>query len=281
MNKTQLLLIIGSILLAVLLFAFGSRRAPISKQDAQSVKAAPAATIDFGHLVRNLKENKLSPTQKDSAELIESKLSDALTPQNALVYQELAQFWEKTGYLEVAAHYYQQRATADSTENNWTIASNKLLDAFRISGDSTMHQYLLDKAIHAHNRTIAFDTSKLEPKIGLATCYIEGDPSNQRGQLMQGVLMLVGITKKDSLNIPANLLLGEWGIISNQYDKAENRLNIVTTHDPENPKGHYFLAQLYLLQDKKEKAKEALKECKKWTKNPTFADELEKIIQNI
>ncbi len=278
------MLIFVSLLLILGLFFFGQRtntQNQPSMKDAQTMSSSPkAASIDFERLSINLQQ-KLDSLQKDSLQLLTTVWKESQTPNDKVsALNNLAYYWERLGYVEMAANYYQKSAQVDSIAKNWKRAGDKLGLAFRIAGDSSLRSYFLENAISAYQNAKQLDTANLETQIDLASCYIDGYP-NQPNLLMQGVMSLLDISRKDSLNIRANLILGRMSIVSGQYDKALNRLNIVTTHDPSNEEGFYYLGELYAVQGEKEKAKEAFNKCKKLTKNPTFAKDLDRIIQSL
>ncbi|MFK7907477.1 MAG: tetratricopeptide repeat protein [Chitinophagales bacterium] len=287
MDKKQLLLVGMGISLILLLYFGGSRKssaiegtdavvADTLQQDEMLVQ------INFEKLANNLKK-KIDSVQQDSIVLLETKMEaykDSSNVSKASVYKELAKVWEKAQYIELASYYFQQAAKLDSVESRWKEAGEKLAFAFRVSGDSSMRAYLTESTLDAYNNASAFDTSNLDYQIELAATYIDGY-GNQGQQVMKGVFMLRDITIKDSTNIKANLLLGQMAIVSAQYDKAVARLQIVISKNPSNAQAYYYLAEAYIGLGQKEKAIEAYKDCKKWVKNPTFADQLDKYIEDL
>ena len=289
--KKQVSLIAFCILASFLLYFFGVRIAPktdAKNDDAPNAKMmetkqgenAPATTINFEQLTTNLK-NKLSADTKDSLQVLEKKLTAATTEsQRVDILEKLAQKWEAARYVEVSSYYYKQVAEADSSSKNWETAANKMGMAFRIADDSTMRVFLLENAISAYQTALAFDTSNMEVKTNLAACYLEGYP-NEPSQIMQGVFMLRDVTAVDSINVPANFMLGRMAIVSGQFDKAIQRFERVVRQEPTNAEAYYLLADSYLAVGQKEKAIEALKNCKKLIKNPTFATEIDKYINKI
>ncbi|MEZ4885787.1 MAG: tetratricopeptide repeat protein [Chitinophagales bacterium] len=287
MDKKQLFLVGTGILLVCLLYFGGNRKASTSNasnniaEDTQQ-KEQSLAQINFDQLSDNLKK-KITPEQKDSIELLEVKMEthkDSSNQMRAEIYKELGDSWEKAQYIELASYYFQQAAKLDSIESRWKEAGEKLAFAFRISGDSSMRAYLVENTVAAYNNAVVFDSTNLDYQIELASTYIDGY-GNQGQQVMKGIFMLRDITLKDSTNAKANLLLGQMAIVSAQYDKAVARLQIVIQKEPTNAQAYYYLAEAYLGLDEKEKAIEAYKDCKKWVKNPTFADQLDKYIEKL
>ncbi len=290
MNKSQLLLVVASIIVVVLLFVFGDRKIPpkvAASQQApmaqgQQVNAAPPkiVNIDFEQLVTRLK-SKLSKEKQDSIQLLENNLATATDKNSKIkVLGQLAKQWKQARYIEVASYFYKQIAQLDSTKTNWRQAGQELSQAFALSSDTTMRQFLLQNAIAAHQNTLLFDSTDIDTQIDLASCYIDG-AGNQTKMVMDGVFMLRDVVAVDSLNGRANLILGRMAIVSGQFDKAVQRLQLVTQNNPANSEGYFYLGEAYLAQGNKEKAIEALKECKKLIKNPTFAAEIDTYINQI
>lgn len=287
LNRNQLLLVLGAVILIGLLYFGGNRTSPLSETSNETTqldtsKQQVKLQINFDKLANNLKQ-KITPELRDSIELLESKLEDlqsSTTITHADAYHELGVLWEKAQYIELASYYFQQSAKKDSTESRWGKAGEKLAFAFRISSDSSMRVYLVESTLEALNNASAFDTSNLDYQIELAATYIDGY-GNQGQQVMKGVFMLRDITEQDSTNAKANLLLGQMAIVSAQFDKAVARFKRVIRKEPQNVQAHYYLGEAYLALDQKEKAIEAYKDCKKWVKNPTFANQLNKLIDKL
>ncbi|MGB1241067.1 MAG: tetratricopeptide repeat protein [Chitinophagales bacterium] len=287
MDKKQLLLVGMGITFILLLYFGGNRKSSALEGKGEVAtdtlkKEEKLAQINFEKLANNLKK-KIDSVQRDSIVLLETKMNaykDSSNVSKASVYEELGEVWEKAQYIELASYYFQQAAILDSVESRWKKAGEKLAFGFRVSGDSSMRAYLTESTLEAYNNASAFDTSNLDYQIELAATYIDGY-GDQGQQVMKGVFMLRDITIKDSTNIKANLLLGQMAIVSAQYDKAVARLQIVISKDPSNAQAYYYLAEAYIGLGQKEKAIEAYKDCKKWVKNPTFADQLDKYIEDL
>ena len=98
---------------------------------------------------------------------------------------------------------------------------------------------------------------------------------------MQGVSILLEIVRKDSANIDALLMLGRFGIISGQFDKAIARLEKILYLRPQNSEALLLLAEAYNGQGNKTKAIEMLERCKKTVNDPAAKKEIENYIQSI
>lgn len=276
--KNQLLVVVSGIALVIALY-FGGRRHKIVEPKADE-PSSTSIQVDFDRLTNNLKE-KIDSLQRDSIQLLEAKLTKAITDSTKIeLLQQLAQQWQNARYVEVAAYFHQKIAKIDSTQKRWEQAAHQLAMAFRVANDTTFRSFLLTNAIDAYNTALGFEPENTDLKLNLATCYVEGY-MNQPEKLMKGIFMLREITEQDSTNVPANLVLGRMAIVSGQFERAIQRFQTIIELDPQNVEAYYYLGEAFFGIGDKEKAIDALKECKKLVKNPTFAKELEEYIQKI
>ena len=99
--------------------------------------------------------------------------------------------------------------------------------------------------------------------------------------MRKGVSILLEIVRKDSNNVDAQLMLGRFGLISGQTDKAIARFEKILYLQPQNSEALFLLAEAYDSQGNKEKALELLEKCKKTVKDPKAKKEIEDFIENI
>jgi cytochrome c-type biogenesis protein CcmH/NrfG len=111
--------------------------------------------------------------------------------------------------------------------------------------------------------------------MALAASYIEGT-----GETMQGVQLLLGVTREKPNNIQANLMLGRLSIQSGQFDKALGRFETVLKQEPENTEALYFLAETYKGKGNKEKAIELFEKCKKVVNKPQFSKDIDAYVNS-
>lgn len=297
LNRQQGILVGFGALALLLLFCFGEQRKPFdpnapstampagrqgqTAQTPQTPIPRHIPDIDMTKLIENIKK-KLSNNQRAQMEQAEKKAQDttANITTRTKALEALATEWDQARYPEVSAYYYQRIAQNDSSAQRWLQAADRLSIAFKIADDTSMQQYMLDQAVKAYQKTIAIDSTQTEARIGLASLYIDGY-ADQTNMVMQGVFMLRDVVAKDSTNINANLVLARAAITSGQYDKAIDRLQRLIKQYPDNSEAYYYLGEAYSAVGEKENAINALKECKKRTKNPTFVRELDNIINKL
>lgn len=289
MNRNQLFFTLACLVLLFGLYFLGTRNLAPDKQNTAAMPGAnrdgaattqvAAPTIDMAQLVETLK-SKIPANNKQRISQLEEQLKTTDKTQQAKLYSQLANEWEKARYIEISAYFAQKVAQTDSTKENWQKAADKITIASTISNDSTLRGYLLSSMISAYEHVQAFEPQNLDTQVKLATAYIEGaetDPS----QVMKGVMMLREVVHKDTTHVDANLVLGRMAVVSNQLDKAIPRLNYVIQLDPSNAEAYYYLGEAYAKKGEKDNAIKALEKCKSLTKNATFAREIQSFINSL
>jgi tetratricopeptide (TPR) repeat protein len=298
--RNQLLLVVAALCLTIGLFYFGSRKTPTNAsqqangEGGETAGMPPMAAamankpfspdsmlkvadqLNFEGIIEHVTK-RLTPGQRDTLK----RLNTQNQPNSATGWQNIANQWQNWMYPEISAYYLLRAAKTDTTKtNNWLAAGKALHDAMGITTDSLVFNFYLANAVNAYQKVLATNPADTAAKTGLALCYIEGF-SEQSQQVMSCVFMLRDIVKQDSTNIKAQLALARMAMVSGQFDKAAARLQTITTMAPNNPQGWYLTADAQIALGNKQKAVEALENCKKLIKNPTFVAEIDKQIQSI
>ena len=284
MLKEQYILIFAAIVLAGALYFFGNRKAPpkpvVMPANISKMPDSEVVKVDFDKIIESVLP-KIDESQRTVIEQLNKQKSEADDKKEQVrLLNQLAQKWEEAKYIEIAAIQYQKLAKIDSTEENWLKAADQLEFSFRMAKDSTVRVYLLQNAIDAYAKSYEFDTTNLDVKTKWGACIVDGYPA-QVNKVMQGIQMLLDVTRKNPKHLDAQLVLARKALDSGQYPKALERLNLIIEEDSENSEAYYYMGETYLAMGNKEKAIEAFKNCKKFTKNATFVEELEKYIQEI
>jgi tetratricopeptide (TPR) repeat protein len=231
----QSLLVLCSIVLAVVLMML--RRTHEQK-----------TAIDV--LIENGKES-LSSEELDRIEGLEDefKRSEAVESLRALKRE-----WQKADNQQIEAFYAFRIANEDSTFSSWKEAGLLLDSASRSpAGELNLQDYFLRCAIDCLEQAQALDQSDTETKIALAGLYADG-----QGAVMRGVMLLREVLASDSLNVHANLKLGELSMVSGQYENAIARFLKVTSADTGNTHAWVGLGQAYVAAGNEPRAIEAL-----------------------
>jgi tetratricopeptide (TPR) repeat protein len=163
----------------------------------------------------------------------------------------------------------------ENTEKSLTFAGNLLTLQMANTPEADIKEWQANEAIECFNKALELNPKNLDTKIALASCYIDGT-----GEIMKGVGSLKEVTALDSMNAPANLLLGKLSVQSGQHEKAIKRLNVVLSQDSKNTEALYFLAETHKNMGNKEKAIEIFNQCKEIVNNPDFSAEIDNYIRS-
>lgn len=271
-NRTQWIAIASCtiILLGIYLFADTKKietekpAGPMAARDAQK----PAAQdFDWDGYLKKVKANIGS----DTLNLISGLEKE---PSEANL-KALIDLYHKRGE-SVSEAYYTLELAKLKKDGKLSARAGELFGATAgISNDEALHQYLADKSVESFKSAMALD-SNTENRLKLATAYMD-----QGTAPMQGVGILLDVVAKDSNNTDAQMLLGKFGLVSHQYDKAIVRLEKVVSLRPKNYDALFLLAEAYRGKGDKEKAIQILERCLKMVDKPELKKEIEQYIKSI
>lgn len=206
-----------------------------------------------------------------SAEKGIAALSDSAAM--APLFTSLAKIWQEHKQLPVAAYYYATAAKLENSEKNLNFAGQFFLGLMHDAGSASVQVWEAQQAVACLKRSLELDPGNDTTKMALAAGYIEGT-----GETMQGVQLLLGITREKPDNVPANLMLGRLSIQSGQFDKALGRFETVLKQEPKNTEALYFLAEAYKGKGNKQKAIELFEKCKAIVNKPEFSKDIDNYI---
>ncbi len=202
-----------------------------------------------------------------------SAISDS--SQMAPLFINLAKLWQEHKQLPVAANYYALAAKLDNSEKSLNFAGQLFLDLMHETDAAGVQIWEAQQAVSCFQQSLQVKPDDDTVKMALAAAYIEGT-----GETMQGVQLLLGITREKPDNIPANIMLGRLSVQSGQFDKAIGRFETVLKQEPKNTEALYFLAETYKGKGDKQKAIELFEECKKVVNKPEFSRDIDQYINS-
>ncbi len=263
MKRNHYLLISFIVLSATAAYLF----LPTYQQGAKAAKPEAAATephidFDFSGYLKKVNTSFTTDTQSLLAVWQQQSNFDALTT-----------FYHQKGE-SVAEAYYTLESAKEATA--YTRAGSLFQATAAISNSPEMSAYLIDKAVYAYQKAFELDTTNVDIKMQLASAYIE-----QGSGPMQGITMLLDIVAKDPANADAQLLLGKFAMMSNQFEKAVERLEKVLSLRPQSNDALFLLAVAYQNMGNKNKAIELLEKCKNNEKSTELKQEIEKYIRQV
>jgi tetratricopeptide (TPR) repeat protein len=271
-NKTQISLIVGSIVVVVLLL-FANTKLP-EKENASPMTSDHAGekNANINTLVENAK-NGLSADQKQNIEKLEAGLKSTSNQQKA--FENMIRLWDSLRQPMVAAYYVEQAAIKSSTEVNWKQAGDRYYAATRFVSEAD-RPVLFNKALECFQKTVDINPNNVEAKVSLASCYVEGttDP-------MKGIGMLRDIEKTDSNNVNLQLSFAFFSEKSGQWDRAIARFKKVLKIKPEFIEAYLHLADAYEQKGDKPKAIESLEKYITLTDDVTIKTEVQNYIDKL
>ncbi len=282
MKKQQLILLGAGLFIFASLLFFGTTVAKKDPIDPKS--AAKAATTPVFSIEKYIEaaKAKLPVTQLNYVNQLENSISRGdVKEQQIKVYDRLATFWDDSVHQhEIHNFYTSQSAKLVNSEKNLTFAAQLMLNDLRNESDLAKRGWKGEQAVELFEKAIALNPDSEDLKIGLGSCYVfgkgmAGDPQ----ETMKGIQQLLQVVRKDSLNMKAQLVLGIGGVISNQYDKAIDRLNTVIKNQPENLEAISWLADAYAGKGDKQNALKWYEISKRMVNNPAYTKEVNERIK--
>jgi tetratricopeptide (TPR) repeat protein len=270
-NKTQIAVISGSVVLIVLLL-FANTKPPAKEVPAGTSEHASHSGSEINDMVATAKA-ALSPSQRKSFENLEAALNTSADKK--LAYERIIDQWDSIRQPAIAAYYMEQAAKASSSAKNWFEAGNRYYAATRFVKEEERH-ILFGKAMECYEKTLQAEPNNIEAKISLAACYVEGS-----SEPMKGIGMLKEIEKTDSNNVNLQLNFAFFSERSGQWDKAIARFKKVLEINPEFIEAYLHLADAYQQMGDKNKTIESLEKYIALEKDVTIKAEIQDYINKL
>ena len=273
--------LIGAIGFAFVLILFYFSKTTTETKPVQQMKPEASNQFDVQQFILQEKQ-KLSPELSKSITDIENAyLQTADKSQKLIGLNTAANFWKDTAQnFKLYAFYNSEAAKLDNSEKNLTFAAQQFLTLLRDEHDEAMLAWESDEAIRLFQEAIKLNPNNEDLKIGLGSSYVFGKGRNGDPQeTMKGIQELLGVVRRDSTNMRAQLVLGIGGYVSGQYDKAISRLTKVIIAQPDNLEAIAFLADTYAAQGNKADAIKWYNVSKRLANNPEYSKEVDNRIK--
>ena len=242
--KKQLFLAGVGLIFVLLLFFLGKTISEKKSEPIATDKKVQA--FDIQSFIQNQKL-LLTPTQANFFTQIENKFNQGDNKLKTEAYMQAANFWnDSISSPEIYAYFISESSKLDNSEKNLTFAAQLFLNSLRGEQNLAKLEWESAEAISLFEKAIAINPENEDLKIGLASCYVYGKGRNGNPQeTMKGIQELLGVVRRDSTNMKAQLVLGVGGYVSGQFDKAVARLTKVVAQEPNNLEAIAFLADTY------------------------------------
>ncbi len=257
MNRQQIILVASAVALFFILY-FGCNVQSKEQQALDTARVLSGATFDMASVIKDANKT-LNPAQATEIQSLTQKSADSKDPS---VLKQLSAAWHNAGHDDVAAHYAEQVAELDKTDEAWSIAGANYYLALQKAEDKSLRDFCSSQAAKAFQNAASLNPTKLEHRINLALCYTENPPQDNP---MKGILLLRELDAQNPENIAVNSQLARLAIKTGQFDKAIARLEKVLTKEPNNGKLACLLAEAYTGANNP-KAAEANQRCQSLSK---------------
>jgi tetratricopeptide (TPR) repeat protein len=260
-KKPQWITVLTFLLLTGGLFFFG-RTVP-SKSSAKKETAAhhsaddghnhaAAETVSVDTILALAKQN-LNAEQVVRINTLENSITrGAVKDQQLHVYHQLARFWADSAHIfEPYAWYNAEAARLENSEKNLTFAARLFLDNLQGDEISERRRWKALQAKDLFERSLSINPDNDSAKVGLGACYLFGNISEMP---MEGITKIREVVAKDSTNVYAQTMLAKGAVLSGQYDKAAERLELVNKLQPGDIDAVLMLADVYERMGQKKKA---------------------------
>ena len=274
MNK-RIILASVAVVLVFLLFFFG--KTTTVKKEVPGMPATASAPFNIEDSLKAAKQN-LSPRQLLFVTDLENNVKRGdLKNQSENQYINLANFWkDSAGNFLPYAYYLSEGAKLDNSEKKLTFAARLILENMKREDEPGKKVWEAQTAATLFEKALQLDPENDDLKVGLGSCYVYGEGMiGNAQQTMKGIQELLQVVRKDSNNMKAQLVLGIGGVISNQYEKAIERLKKVVTFDPHNLEAVSWLADAYAASGDNPNAIKWYEQSKHLVNNPEFDKEID------
>jgi tetratricopeptide (TPR) repeat protein len=268
-KKQQVIVAATGILLLIILYFFGNTVPPLKKSETSPHSPSATQSIDIKSILdagkEKLTENRLAYVNRLENAVVRGDVKN----QQIEADRQLASFWRdsvENGFL-ASAYYSAEAAKLESSEKSLTFAAQLFLNNLRGQENPALKTWMANQSRDLFERAEKLNPDNDSTKIGLGATYIFGSSGEQPANVMKGIQKILEVTRRDSLNMYAQLMLGLGGVESGQYDKAIQRLMKVVRYDPGNMEAVLSLGEAYERTGDKVSAKTWYTEAKKLTNN--------------
>jgi len=281
-KKQQWIVIGGGVILVAVLFLFGKTVPPKKPDIHPSAVSSNAAAFDFASSLAEAK-SKLSPEQQGYVNSLENSVGRGdVKNQQIHTYHQLASFWRDTvNRFEPYAFYTAEASKLENSEKSLTFAAQLFLDNLRGATDPALKNWMAAQSRELFEKALTLDPANDSAKIGIGSTYIFGSSADDPQQVMTGIQKILEVSRRDSTNMYAQLMLGIGGLVSGQLDKAIERLNKVVTVQPSNVEAILTLAEAYERKGDKENAVKWYGASRKFIGNPSVLKEIDDRIKEL
>ena len=242
MNRNQILLLVGGVLLFVVLY-FGFDIIPQKSKDLEKSRSLNIESTSINNLLKDAMAT-LDAQQKSIIEAINLDIQKASNDTVARIerIKSLSGTWYEFGFPAISGSYAEDIANMLKTDESWSIAGTTYAICVKNSEDPKVKDFCSKRAVKAFENAISIAPDNIDHRINLAICYVDNPMQDNP---MQGILMLRELNTKNPENVAVLNQLGKLAIQTNQNERALERLETAIGLEPENQTTICLLATAY------------------------------------
>jgi len=285
MTRYQLVLIAIAVILVVTLY-FGAEISPNIKkkttantdqhQSPDTHSNISTSNIDWTYISENAKSHLISSDIQLLNNMQSAADGESNLEKKSLLIDNIVRFWISKDNDLMAAKNLEDIAIIDHNDTMWIQTGLAYQQAADQNTNPKLAQIIWQKTKEAFTKATQINDSNIDAKIYLANAIIASGESP-----MKGVGILLDVVRRDSTHVKAQLELGRFAIISQQFDKAIMRLEKVIQYDPQNADALFLLAEAYKGIGDKTKAKATFEKCKLLIHNDSLKTAIDQYILDI
>ena len=278
------MILVGSgLVLLLLIYFFGNTTPPVKQMAVtEDATGAPSKKIDATVIIAAAKQKLSAARQAYVAGLESAVVRGDVKDQQIKVYHQLANFWlDSVHFFEPYAYYTGAAAKLENSEKSLTFAARQFLNELKGTNQPAVKQWMADESKDLFEKALAINPANDSSAIGLGSCYIFGSTAGNPQEVMMGIQKILGVARKDSTNMYAQLMLGIGGVVSGQFDKAIERLKKVADQEPGNLEAIFMLAEAYERKGDNAGAVHWYEAGKKHVSNPEMIKEIDNKIKTL
>ena len=283
MKKQQFIVAGSGIIVLIIFYFFGHTVPPLKKSAPSNTTATETQLLDIKTIL-DASKAKLSANKLDYINRLEhSVVRGDVKNQQVKSFHQLAAFWRdstENGVLPFA-YYTSEASKLENSEKSLTFAAQLFLNNLRGQDNPAIKIWMANQSRDLFERAELLNPDNDSTKIGLGATYIFGNTADQPADIMKGIQKILEVTRRDSLNMYAQLMLGLGGIQSGQFDKAVQRLLKVVHYDAGNLEAVLNLGEAYERMGDKNSAKKWYLDAKKLTNNQELIDAIDERLETL
>ncbi len=269
-------MVTGAVALFCVIYFFG-RTVPPKQDLSAAATTTSGVSFDIQQVIQASKARLHPDQQAYVARLENAVVRGNVKAQQVEVYRQLAEFYRDTVHLLMPfAYYTAEAAKLENSEKSLTFAARFFLDNARKQEEDGPKKWMAIQSKELFEKALEFDPDNDSLKVGLGSCYIFGNISDNP---MQGITMIREVAERDPSNMYAQYMLGMGGLLSGQLNRAIERLTVVAEAQPDNLEVKLMLAEAFERKGDKASAVKWYESVKPYIVNPNIAAELDKRIQ--